>query len=46
MNKATKELPIPTFAIKEAAPEKFPANVLVLKTTTIQLSSEPIPVSV
>ena len=31
------------FAIKEAAPEKFPVVVLVLKTTTIQLSSEAIP---
>ena len=46
MNKATKDLPIQTFAIKEAAPEKFPVDVLVLKTTTIQLSSEPIPVPV
>ena len=31
------------FAIKEAALEKFPVVVLVLKTTTIQLSSEAIP---
>ena len=39
-------IPKPTysiFAIKEAAPEKFPVVVLVLKTTIIQLSSEAIP---
>ena len=46
MDKATKELPKLTFEIKEATPEKFPADVLVYNTTTIQLSSEPIPVPV
>ena len=29
-------------AIKEAAPERLPVDVLVLKTTTIQSSLEPI----
>ena len=46
MDKATKELPKLTFAIKEATPEKFPADVVVYNATTIQLSSEPIPVPV